>query len=143
MSSTAPASGANDVPVNSTIVIDFSESVTASTAFSLECPSGSPRTFMQTASPATTFTLTPTSPLPADATCAVKVTATQVTDSDPTDPPDTMASDYNFSFTTANPADTAPTVTGTTPANGAANVPVNSSIVLNFSESVAASATAF
>ena len=144
VSSTTPANSANNVSVNSTIVIDFSESVTASaSAFSLECPAGSPRTFTQTASPATTFTLTPSSPLPAGATCAVKVTATEVTDTDPTDPPDTMASDYNFSFTTANPADTAPSVTGMTPANGAANVPVNSSIVLNFSESVTASALAF
>ena len=61
VSSTTPANGANNVSVNSTIVIDFSESVTASaSAFSLECPAGSPRTFTQTASPATTFTLTPT-----------------------------------------------------------------------------------
>ena len=144
VSSTTPANGATNVPVNSTIVINFSESVTASaSAFSLECPAGSPRTFTQTASPATTFTLTPSSPLPAGTTCAVKVTASEVTDTDPTDPPDTMASDFNFSFTTASPADTAPSVTGTSPANGAPNVPVNSSIVINFSESVTASPTAF
>ena len=143
VSGTMPANSANNVSVDSTIVIDFSESVTASAAFSLECPAGSPRTFTQTASPATTFTLTPSSPLPVGATCVVKVTAAEVTDTDPADPPDTMASDYIFSFTTANPADTAPSLTGTTPANGALNVPVNSSIVLNFSESVTASAFAF
>lgn len=144
VSSTTPASGATNVPINSTIIINFSESVTASaSAFSLECPAGSPRTFTQTASPATTFTLTPSSPLPISTTCAVKVTGSQVTDTDPTDPPDTMASDYNFTFSTASPADTAPSVTGATPANGALNVAVNSSIVINFSESVTASASAF
>ena len=144
VSSTTPANSATNVPVNSTIVINFSESVTASaSAFSLECPAGSPRTFTQTASPATTFTLTPSSPLPAGTACAVKVTATEVTDNDPTDPPDTMASDYTFSFTTASAADTAPAVTGASPANGAPNVPVNSSIVIIFNESVTASSSAF
>ena len=49
VSSTTPANGATNVSVNSTIVINFSESVTASaSAFSLECPAGSPRTFTQT-----------------------------------------------------------------------------------------------
>jgi DNA/RNA endonuclease G (NUC1) len=144
VTSTAPANGANNVPVNSTVVINFSESVTASaSAFSLECPGGSPRTFTQTASPATTFTLTPNSPLPGGTICAVKVTKDEVTDADLTDPPNTMAADFNSSFTTASPTDTAPSVTGVSPANGASSVPVNSSIVINFSESVTASPTAF
>jgi len=142
VSSTTPVTGTTNVPVNSTIVINFSESVNASaSAFSLECPGGSARTFTQTASPAATFVLTPSSPLPAGTTCTVKVTANEVTDIDP--PPNTMASDYNFSFTTASPTDTAPSVTGVAPANGAPNVPVNSSIVIDFSESVTASPTAF
>ena len=143
--STTPANGANNVPVNSTIAINFSESVTASaSAFSLECPAGSPRTFTQTASPATTFTLTPSSPLPAGTTCGVNVTASQVTDTDPTDPPDTMAADFPFSFTTASPVgDTAPSVISVSPANLATGVPVDTNIVISFSESVAASASAF
>ena len=144
VSSTTPANSATNVSVNSTIVINFSESVTASaSAFSLECPSGSPLTFTQTASPSASFTLTPTSPLPAGVTCAVKVTATLVTDTDATDPPDQMASDYTFAFATTSPADAAPFVTSTTPANGAANVPVASPIVINFSESVNAGPSAF
>ena len=143
--STTPANGATNVAVNSTIAINFSESVTASaSAFSLECPAGSPRTFTQTASPATTFTLTPSSPLPAGTTCAVNVTASQVTDTDPTDPPDTMAADFPFSFTTASPVgDTAPSVISVSPANLATGVPVDTNIVISFSESVAASASAF
>lgn len=147
VSSTTPANSANNVPVNSTITINFSESVTTTaSAFSLQCPSGSPQGFTPSpapGTPATQFTLTPSSPLPAGTTCAVKVAAAEVTDTDTTDPPDAMASDFNFSFTTASPADTAPSVTGVTPAIGAPNVPVNSSIVINFSESVTASLTAF
>jgi DNA/RNA endonuclease G (NUC1) len=144
VSSSAPAGGATNVAVSSSIVINFSESVTASSsAFTLECPAGSPRAFTQSASPASSFTLTPTSPLPAGATCSVKVTANQIIDADTTDPPDFMAADHTFSFATANLGDTAPSVTGTSPANGASNVPVASTIVINFSESVTASLSAF
>ena len=39
--------------------------------------------------------------------------------------------------------DAAPSVSSTTPASGATNVAVNSTIVINFSESVTASAAAF
>src|SRR6185436_13799977 len=97
-------------------------------AFSLQCPNGSARAFTRSpapATPGTQFTLTPSAPLPDGTTCVVKVTASEVTDSDVTDPPDTMASDFSFSFTTTNPADTAPSVTSVTPAN-TTNVPVNS-----------------
>ena len=90
-----------------------------------------------------TFTLTPTSPLPAGTTCAVKVTANQITDTDRTDPPDTMEADLHLLLHDGESVDTAPSVTGTTPANGAPNVPVDSPIVINFSESVTASPTAF
>jgi hypothetical protein len=62
VSNTTPAAGATNVAFNSTIVINFSESVTASaTAFSLQCPTGSPQPFTQSASPAAAFTLTPMS----------------------------------------------------------------------------------
>src|SRR5262249_52055362 len=102
--STTPASGATSVPVNSTISVTFSESVSATaSAFSLECPVGTPKTFTQSASPATTITLTPSSNLPAGTTCTVRVTSTQISDTDTIDPPDNMDSDYTFSFTTAVP----------------------------------------
>ena len=67
--------------------------------------------------------------LPAGATCAVKVTANGVTDTDPTDPLDTIAPDFNFSFTTASPADTAPSV-ARDPCKWCTEVPVDSSIVI-------------
>ena len=51
---TTPANSATNVPVDSNIVINFSETVNATTSsFSLQCPSGSPQTpFTLSASPA-------------------------------------------------------------------------------------------
>lgn len=100
VATTTPAANASGIATTAAIVINFSESVNASaSAFSIECPAGSPKTFSQTASPASSFTLTPVSALPSGTTCSVKVTATQVTDTDGTADP--MAADYSFSFATA------------------------------------------
>jgi DNA/RNA endonuclease G (NUC1) len=104
VSSTTPANAAANVAVGANVVINFSESVnTTAAAFAIQCPAGSPQTFAQSASPGSTFTLTPASQLPYGTTCTVTVTASQITDTDPNDPPDQMASDVVFSFTTANP----------------------------------------
>jgi hypothetical protein len=101
VSSTTPASGAGNVAVNSNVVINFSESVSAAAgAFALEC--GSPQTLAQSASPSTSFTLTPTADLPNSATCTVTVMGGQITDTDTNDPPDHMASDFSFAFATVN-----------------------------------------
>ena len=70
-------------------------------AFTVQCPAGTPQAFGQSASPATTFTLTPSSPLPYSTACTVSVSANQISDTDTNDPPDGMASDVAFSFTTA------------------------------------------
>ncbi len=142
VTSTTPAANATNVAVNSAIVINFSETVTASaSAFSVVC--GSPQTVTVSGSGSASFTLTPTSPLPTGTTCSVKVAANEISDTDTIDPPDGMASDFTFSFTTASPVDAAPSITGVTPANGSSNVPVNSAVVINFSESVSASNSAF
>jgi DNA/RNA endonuclease G (NUC1) len=102
VTSTTPASSANNVAVNSKVVVAFSESVSAgASAFTLVC--GFPQTFAQSSSPNNSFTLTPTSPLPYSTTCTVTVTAGQITDTDTDDPPDQMTSDFTFSFTTADP----------------------------------------
>jgi len=145
VTSTTPANGAINAAVASTVVINFSESVTATAgAFTLQCPGGSPQVFAQSASPSTSFTLTPTASLPYATVCTATVIANQVTDTDTDDPADQMASNYAFSFTTVDPpVDPAPAVTTTSPANGATNVAAGSNIVINFSESVAANATAF
>ncbi len=130
VSSTVPANGAATVVPSSDITITFSEQVNASaSAFSLQCPAGTPVAFTVTASPATVFTLHPTSTLPAPVTCTVTVIAAQVTDTDAGSHP---TADYVFSFTTDAP----PAVTSTTPANGTANVLPTSPVTINFSEPV-------
>src|SRR6185436_7488247 len=104
VTATSPLNNATNVAVSSNVDITFSESVSATaSAFSIQCPTGSPQAFSQSASPSTTFTLNPTADLPYSTTCMVKVTANQITDTDANDPPDEMASDYSFSFTTSNP----------------------------------------
>lgn len=99
---TTPANGATNVAVGSNITVTFSEPVNVTgSAFTLECPTGTSIAFTNTtASPATTFTLDPNVNLPFATTCTVKVVATDVTDADGNDPPDNMAADYTFSFTT-------------------------------------------
>ena len=53
VTATSPTNGATDVAAGSNISITFSESVNATTtAFTIECPTGSPKTFTQSASPA-------------------------------------------------------------------------------------------
>jgi Bacterial Ig-like domain/Thrombospondin type 3 repeat len=105
ITSNSPLNGATGVAVTSTITVNFSESVSAtSSAFTLECPSGSPRAFTQSASPATSFTLTPSANLPYSTTCTVTVLASGISDTDTVDPPDHPAGNTSFSFgTAANP----------------------------------------
>jgi uncharacterized repeat protein (TIGR01451 family) len=141
--STSPANNATAVPANNNITITFSEpvNVTAS-AFTIECPSGTPVSFTNTTGtgPATSFTLDPASDLPLTTLCTVTVVAAQVTDADTRDPPDTMAANYTFSFTTT---DAAPTVVGTIPVSGTTHVALDSTIVITFSEQVNLTASAF
>lgn len=112
VTATSPLNNATDVAVGSNIDITFSESVSATaSAFSIQCPNGSPQSFSQTASPSTIFTLNPTADLPYSTVCTVTVTASQITDTDVSDPPDQMASDVVFSFTTAAPPTPTPTPT--------------------------------
>lgn len=99
---TAPAHSSINVPVDAPIGMTFSEPVDATAgAFSIVC-GGSPQAFGQSASPASAFTLTPAAALPYSAMCTVTAAAGQITDADGTDPPDQMAADFAFSFTTAN-----------------------------------------
>src|SRR6266550_1066946 len=138
--STSPANDATNVAVNTNITVNFSEPVTFSTSsFTLQCPSGTPKTFAVSGSGTSTATLDPTADLPQGTTCAVKVIANSVSDVDSNDPPDHPAADYNFSFTT----DSAPTVSSTSPANGATGVNASNNITVTFSEPVNASGSSF
>src|SRR5256885_9084093 len=116
VTSTSPANGATHVAVNTNITVNFSEPVTFSTSsFSLQCPSGTPKTFTVSGSGTNQAVLDPTADLPEGTTCAVKAIANNISDVDTLDPPDHPTADYNFSFTT----DAAPTASSTTPANSA------------------------
>ena len=114
-SGSAPANAAVNVSVNTNVTLNFSESVNASnSAFALQCPVGTPIAFSQSVSPNASFTLTPTAALPYSTLCTVNITASQITDTDTNDPPDQMAADAAFSFTT-----------------GAAPMPVATNVIIN------------
>jgi methionine-rich copper-binding protein CopC len=138
VTSTTPANNATNVLATTTVSITFSKSVNVTgTAFKLECPTGTPVAFTTSGTgPATVFTLTPTSPLPAGVVCTVTVVASQVTDASNNSHP---TADYTFSFT----VDTPPTVSSTTPANSATNVALNSTITVTFSKAVSVTGSAF
>jgi uncharacterized repeat protein (TIGR01451 family) len=81
------------------------------------------------------YTLNPTADFVLSDVCTVTVTAAQVEDQDY--PLDNMAADYVFTF---GVVDAPPFVASTTPADGAADIPVNGDITLTFSEMVMAGA---
>ncbi|MBC8162714.1 MAG: Ig-like domain-containing protein, partial [Roseiflexaceae bacterium] len=139
LASSTPANGASDVAGNATIDVTFSEPVSASpSAFTLICGAVAVP-LVASASPATSFSLDPTSDLAAGASCTLAISANQVSDVDAIDPPDAMLADASFSFT----IDAAPVVVGTTPVNSASGVAASSNISVQFSESVNATASAF
>jgi len=103
VTSVSPAAGAT-ADVGDNVTVTFSEAVTApASAFSLTC-AGAPVPFALTGGP-TTFTLDPTSALPASASCSATVSGPAVSDVDAVDPPDTLAADYSWAFATAAAVD--------------------------------------
>jgi methionine-rich copper-binding protein CopC len=139
VTSTSPVNGATAVPLGSTVSFTFSKAVNVTaSAFTLECPTGTPEAFTLSPAPpggATTFTLTPSAPLPAGITCTATAVASQIADLLGTH----LAANFSVSFTT----DVAPTVTSTSPVNGATQVPPSTTITVNFSKAVNVTATAF
>jgi methionine-rich copper-binding protein CopC len=140
VSSTSPANGATAVLASTTISVTFNRTVNVTApGFKLECPAGTPKAFSLSPAPpggVTTFTLTPSAPLPAGTTCTVTAVAAQIKDAASGV---NMAADYVFSFT----VDTPPTVTNNTPANGATSVALNSTVTFTFSKAVNVTASAF
>jgi hypothetical protein len=97
---TSPAAGAADVPLDANVDITFSEDVSApASAFSIACATSGAHTFALSGGPRT-YTLDPDSDFARAERCTVTVSGAQVSDADSDDPPDTMASDFSFSFTT-------------------------------------------
>jgi predicted extracellular nuclease len=103
-----PPNSATNVPVNSNVVITFSEPVNVTGDwFSLACGTSGTRTpsannVTVTGGP-TVFTLDPDSDFAQGETCTLTVVAAQVTDQDTDDPPDNMAANFTSNFTTQAP----------------------------------------
>ena len=100
VASTTPANGAANVAPGTDVTIAFSEAVSVSAAtFAISCSASGVHPFALSGS-GSTYTLNPDIDLADGETCTVTVDAAGVTDADTVDPPDTMAADYRFSFTT-------------------------------------------
>jgi predicted extracellular nuclease len=100
---TAPSSNAVGIPVTSDVSVTFSEPVNLTDPwYDISCPISGNHAATVSGGP-TTFTLDPILDFATDETCTVTIAAASVSDQDPVDPPDTMASNYAFSFTTASP----------------------------------------
>lgn len=96
----APADGATNVPLDANITVTFSEPVdVAGGWYSIACGVSGAHTAVVSGGP-TTFTLNPDVDFALGETCTATVVAAQVTDQDTDDPPDAMAADYTWSFTT-------------------------------------------
>jgi methionine-rich copper-binding protein CopC len=139
VTSTSPADGADHVAVNTSPVINFSESVDVTTSsFTLVC-GGNSKTFTVSPSTGQSITLDPTADLPQGTSCTVTAVANNISDTDTADPPDHPTANSSFSFTT----DSAPTVSSTSPANGTTGVDPSNNITVSFSEPVNASTSSF
>jgi uncharacterized protein len=98
--STLPANGAVDVPVNADIFVTFSEPVDVSgNWFDITCTSSGSHPATVAGGP-TSFTLDPATDFAGSESCTVTIFATGVTDQDTQDPPDNMAADFSWSFST-------------------------------------------
>jgi endonuclease I len=139
VASSVPAHNATDVAFDTSLTVTFSEPVDAiGSWFTFNCGSGTP-TLTPTASPATTFTLTPSAPIGYSKLCTLTVLATQIRDRDGT--PGFMQFDEQIQFETE--ADDAPAVLTTVPGDLATGVARAANLSVTFSEPVDAPAAAF
>ena len=136
VTATTPANGATNQALNTNITVSFSEPVNVTgNWFQVVCTSSGTRNVADTVLTGgpTTFTINPNADFVQNETCTVTVFAAQVSDQDTNDPPDNMSADFVFSFSTQ---DAAPSVSSTTPTNGATNQLTNTDITVTFSEPV-------
>jgi len=134
VSSTTPANGATGVAINSTITATFSETMDSSTitTSTFTVDTGGNNISGSVSYSGTTATFTPSSNLSYSTTYTAMIT-TGVKDA----AGNAMASSYHWSFTTVSAPDTTPpTVSSTTPVNGATDVTINSTVIATFSEAM-------
>ena len=102
--STTPSDGDSNVGVGASVAVNFSEPVTVTDGwYTIACSSSGAHTATVTGGPVG-FTIDPDTNFANSESCTVTVVASHVTDQDTTDPPDAMAGDHSFSFTTAGAA---------------------------------------
>jgi predicted extracellular nuclease len=100
VASTSPANGATEVAATTDVTINFSEPVSAAAGwYSISCATSGAHTATQSGGPQS-YTLNPDADFAEGETCTVTGDATKVTDVDADDPPDQMAANHVFSFTT-------------------------------------------
>jgi uncharacterized protein len=100
VTSTTPANDATEVALGANVTVTFSEAVDVSGSwFTIACTTSGLHPAAASGGP-TTFTLDPDVDFVDGEACTVTIVAAQVADQDTDDPPDTMAADFNFSFTT-------------------------------------------
>ncbi|MDQ1497361.1 MAG: hypothetical protein QOI86_701, partial [Actinomycetota bacterium] len=141
---TSPAGGATDVPLAGNVTVTFSEPVAvAGDWVHVNCAGSGLRTALSgldVSGGPTTFTLDPIANFAFADSCTVSVLAAGVRDQDTNDPPESPVADATFAFTTV---DIAPTVTSTSPADGATGVPTTTGVTVTFSEPVTTTLSAF
>lgn len=135
--STAPDNGASDVATGTTVSVVFSEPMDPATldtsTFTLQDGGGNPIAGTVAVSNGdATATFTPNAPLDSATSYTATVT-TQAGDA----AGNGLASDYAWSFTTQTAGDTtAPTVSATSPADGATGVALSATVSATFSEAM-------
>jgi predicted extracellular nuclease len=103
VASTTPSSGASGVATNANVVITFAEPVSVSAGwYAISCAASGAHPATQSGGPQT-YTLDPDADFVNAENCTVTITASKVTDLDTDDPPDQMAGNHVFSFTTVAP----------------------------------------
>jgi uncharacterized protein len=100
VASTTPANDATEVALDANVTVSFTEPVSVSGSwFTISCTTSGEHSAVVTGGP-TSFTLNPDSDFAAGEGCTVSISASQVADLDTDDPPDLMAADFAFGFTT-------------------------------------------
>ncbi|MBI5353955.1 MAG: ExeM/NucH family extracellular endonuclease [Chloroflexi bacterium] len=102
VASTVPSNGATEVARTANMVINFTEAVNVSgTWFDISCATSGAHTASVSGGPIN-FTLNPDVDFAANELCTVNIIASQITDQDTNDPPNTMPADFTFSVTSAD-----------------------------------------
>ncbi len=102
--STTPAGGATNVALDANLTVNFSESVNVAGAwFNISCATSGAHAATVSGGPQN-FTLNPDVDFAIGESCTATIIASLVTDQDTNDPPDNMAANFSWSFTTTQPS---------------------------------------